>query len=140
MKTDNELIADFLGWKLIDCSIEHNKCFPDKIETGLWSFQRFNKKGNIIDHDGGGDCWSWDEGDMIDFKHWHRIMPILVEIELMGYNVVIRCYDNKHYCNIMQNSKNIALGHGITKLDAIYNLIIEFIKWYNEKEKQSPNS
>jgi hypothetical protein len=88
-----------------------------------------------------------DTGNDMDFN---RLMPVVEEIESMGYCARIvrsggeRCviYDPE-----IHNSADVYSGKGIAasvnqekKIDAVYKAVIEFIKFYNLQNHDSQNS
>ena len=72
------------------------------------------------------------------YKDWESIMKVVEKIESLGYSVNIS--SSMVYIN-GDNSRIVSplnIGFKITKIEAVYNACVEFIKWYNEnsaKEK-----
>ena len=74
--------------------------------------------------------------------NWGWLMPVVEKIESLGHKTIIG-YDRDltgHYCNIMTGLKltddgpTKAIGQGKNKMEAIYNAVIEHIKWRNENK------
>ena len=87
-------------------------------------------------------CWDTDLKYSTD---WNWLMPVVEKIESLGefgYCVTIsstwiRIYNQIHNTDTIVdmdtfNSKD-------TKIQDIYNAVVEFIKWYNEQEKDKLN-
>ena len=131
---NNKLIAQFMGGKLNDelsFLIAQNDIFIpyhgvirlDTVETG---------KGPVIKYH---KSWDWlmpvvEKIENIDFGNWEPIkgdvyMNCSFEIEItssvcqLNIHADQRCYKSFFY--VCSNSK----------IESVYGLIIEFIKWYN---------
>ena len=61
-------------------------------------------------------------------------MPVVEKIESLGYKVDISKWENSQYCGIYLNGKKISGNETNTKIEAVYNACLEFIKWYNENK------
>lgn len=67
---------------------------------------------------------------------WDWLMPVVEKIEndlQDSFNVDII---NKNQCEIVRNGNEFICGYGFetinhSKIEAVYNSIVEFIKWYN---------
>ena len=74
-----------------------------------------------------------DNFDKHKKKRWKPtiIIPVIEKIESIGYKWEIGMSSTSpyHYCKIW----SIGTIEGISISDAIYEAIIEFIKWYNSK-------
>ena len=107
---NNRLIAEFMG---LDVLYE-NRVHHDSASKGKVTIMKYHSS------------WDW-------------LMPVVEKIEstdlfedfrIEPFQVVVRAYestDNKLYKIIECKPK--------TKLEAIYKAVIEFIKWYNQQEK-----
>lgn len=71
---------------------------------------------------------------------WDWLMPVVDKIEdfleehsMALFNVQIE----QCWCEILDNktSDTIAQGEGNNKLDATYDAVVQFIKWYNKQNK-----
>ena len=123
MKTDNELIAEFMG--MSSFKTEHDtfwhpneKCTPEN--------------------------WKYHSLDLDNFypKSWDWLMPVVDKIESTpfsnflysspGYWVVI----DGDSCEIKEDKLTIITkSKGVSKIDAVYKAVVEFIKWYNQHPK-----
>ena len=65
---------------------------------------------------------------------WNWLMEVVEKIESLGYKVDISKWGNSQYCGIYLNGKKISGNETNTKIEAVYNASLEFIKWYNENK------
>ena len=75
------------------------------------------------------------EVDLHYHSDWNWLMPVVEKIESLGYKVDISKWENSQYCGIYLNGKKIAGNETNTKIEAVYNACIEFIKWYITQNK-----
>ena len=110
MKTieNNKIIAEFLSVKIHPCgTIENFKFLPIE-ERGLYN-------GYFIDELKYHEDWNW-------------LMEVVEKIESLGYRIEIV----KHICRIyLSNKETIIISENTPKIEAVYNAVVEFIKWYN---------
>lgn len=72
------------------------------------------------------------EDDTVLFKtSWDWLMPVVEKIESMEdfrFNMTIE----QSFCTVIENhtSNDITATDGNTKIEAVYNAVVEFIKWY----------
>ena len=76
------------------------------------------------------------ERDLKFHKDWNWLMEVVEKIESIGFTFETK----KNWARITRKGENIILRweEDKTKIEAVYNACIEFIKWYNEnsaKEK-----
>ena len=112
---NNKLIAEFLGWtKKIDKEGEETPFYnlPIKFNNPQGVKEYIPLEGFIFDTD-----WNW-------------LMEVVEKIESLGNNFIIE--GNRGFINIPQ-IKQIELRKE-TKIEAVYNACVEFIKWYNEQK------
>lgn len=109
MKTDNELIAEFMG--------------------GRKEIVTYKKEGGYIE---GTVLW-WDLFDesgctrYLDFdSSWDWLMPVVEKIEHEGHEVDI--YKNACEINMEEGMIREVAGD---KIKATYRSVVEFIKWHN---------
>ena len=102
---NNKLIAEFMGYP------KHKIDFVGK----RLNFE--NSKHNTYHND------------------WNRLMEVVENIESLGYKIDISKWENSQYCGIYLNGKKISGNETNTKIEAVYNACIEFIKWYNTQNK-----
>ena len=109
METSNKIIAEFMGY------IKHTQTKAYLTTDGYFH-----------------------ERDLKFHKDWNWLMEVVEKIESLGYSVNIS--SSMVYIN-GDNSRIVSsfnIGFKITKIEAVYNACVEFIKWYNEnpaKEK-----
>jgi len=100
-------------------------------------------------------CYNWYEGDKrithagyirerdcyrsLNYKSWDALKPVVEKIEKIGFQFDIsrKSLINKkeHICIIWNDEHTInvcEIQNTISLIDVIYELVIEFIKWYNE--------
>ena len=108
---NNKLIAEFLSIKIHPCeTIENFKFLPIE-ERGLYN-------GYFIDELKYHEDWNW-------------LMEVVEKIESLGYRIEIV----KHICRIyLSNKETIIISENTPKIEAVYNAVVEFIKWYNENK------
>ena len=111
MKTieNNKLIAEFLGYIDNGCS-----------EDGFLIHQITNYDVEI--------------SSLKYHEDWNWLMEVVEKIESLGYRIEIV----KHICRIyLSNKETIIISENTPKIEAVYNAVVEFIKWYNNQNKVS---
>lgn len=66
-------------------------------------------------------------------RSWSSLMPVVEKIESMGYKTVIM----KASCSIYNSQYNVDPFERATKIEAIYNHVIDFILWHNSTTPQT---
>ena len=114
METNNKLIVEFLEWDVL------NDMAYSKITKGKWV--ELNK---LKFH----TSWDW----------LMQVVEKIESIKIETYKVRVDIYFNCCQINPTHWEQLISIyGNKETKIEAVYNACIEFIKWYNEnsaKEK-----
>ena len=85
--------------------------------------------------------WTWEY-----HKSWDALMPVVEKIEsIEDSNLPYLSYSQNNFCVSIRNGFcEIISGdflmdfdefsrHSGTKIEATYNAVVEFIKWYNEQ-------
>ena len=111
MKTlkNNKLIAEFLGYIDNGCSEDGFLIHP------------------ITNYDVEISSLKYHED-------WNWLMEVVEKIESLGYRIEIV----KHICRIyLSNKETIIISENTPKIEAVYIACVEFIKWYNNKNKVS---
>ena len=126
MKTieNNKLIAEFLSVKIHPCeTIEKFKFLPIE-ERGLYN-------GYFIDELKYHEDWNW-------------LMEVVEKIESleifdrMGrFNINTKNFDENYTSFITDKDEDFIQCEGDTKIEAVYNAVVEFIKWYNNQNRVS---
>ena len=106
---NNKLIAVFMGW-IIPLPIENAKYCREDLDTE--------------------NVWVSVE-DLKFHSSWDWLMPVIEKIESLGYewsylNHVAVITDN----GFKQHFRDISFADE-SRLKATYNVVVEFIKWYN---------
>jgi hypothetical protein len=109
---NNKLIAEFMGWKL---------GHPELLEL-RWSDEWFDGR---------------DKKTTKGFLHfdtdWNWLMEVVEKIESLcsnrGFEISAR------FVHIRVNN-NLTISSGVkdNRIEAVYNVCIEFIKWYNQQK------
>ena len=112
METSNKIIAEFMG----------NRNYLYNNDKSARYFILTNTAGEelIVNYD----------------NDWGLLMEVVEKIESIGFTFETK----KNWARITRKGENIILRweEDKTKIEAVYNACIEFIKWYNEnsaKEK-----
>ena len=112
METNNKIIAEFMG----------NRNYLYNNDKSAMYFILTNTAGEelIVNYD----------------NDWGLLMEVVEKIESIGFTFETK----KNWARITRKGENIILRweEDKTKIEAVYNACIEFIKWYNEnsaKEK-----
>ena len=106
MNVDNKLIAEFLGY---------SQPHPDYPDTTYWYKKNFTPL-TILSFD---TDWNW-------------LMEVVEKIESLGFEVQIY----KKTCFIYKLGNTLTIGKDSeTKIQAVYNACVVFIKWYNKQPK-----
>ena len=103
---DNKLIAEFMGYE-----VKHGKCYSPKYNDGTIAPMQFDTS------------WDW-------------LMPVVENIENLGYELIItesRCKINHNTDHSIEEAINIDIIG--SKIEATYQAVVEFIKQYNESNK-----
>ena len=126
MKTieNNKIIAEFLSVKIHPCeTIENFKFLPIE-ERGLYN-------GYFIDELKYHEDWNW-------------LMVVVEKIESleifdrMGrFNINTKNFDENYTSFITDKDGDFIQCEGETKIEAVYNAVVEFIKWYNNQNRVS---
>ena len=113
METNNKIIAEFMGY------IKHTQTKAYLTTDGYFH-----------------------ERDLKFHKDWNWLMEVVEKIEsikIETYKVRVDIYFNCCKINPTHWEQLISIyGNKETKIEAVYNACVEFIKWYNEnsaKEK-----
>ena len=73
------------------------------------------------------------------YNDQNSLMEVVEKIESLGYNidtmkVDITKYQSSQFCGIYIDGKRIYTNYCETKIEAVYNACVEFIKWYNNNK------
>ena len=114
---NNKLIAEFMG------GLYNNQSMLSLQSNEIW----------LPYH---GVCnYKSDNGKRLKYhSDWNWLMPVVEKIESLGNDILI----TSNYIQITYNKgeKFIAIElEGNIKIFAVYDACIEFIKWYNEQNK-----
>lgn len=114
MKTDDKLIAEFMGFNKNVFEPEFYVLPSPYNSDGPFCSCEFLRFAN---------SWDW-------------LMPVVEKIEkIEGVSVIIK----KSRCRILIGKKVFSC-HTIVKLNSMYRVVVEFIQWYNQQKNDSPSS
>ena len=127
--TDNELIAEFMGWERISNEYSKNSFMVPNTYPQVWfdSGEIQCKPEKMSFH----DRWDW-------------LMPVVEKIESLQYKkylYVISGYTfviNGRCAEVMDIERDTITKQqvGESKIEATYKAVVEFVKWYSrQKEK-----
>jgi hypothetical protein len=133
MKTDNELIAEFMGYKVIDDGISKFIYYTVlKFECGRRQSYRTGAKGVVQIANLYNTSWDW-------------LMPVVERIRTTIVNnhsvaVVMEWTDgfranqqSKAFCQIETYISDFSFTKD-EMIEATHKAVVEFIKWYNENK------
>ena len=100
-----------------------------------------NSTGVYLSKDGSTRWFDLDEIKNIDFKDvknyhsdWNWLMEVVEKIEeTADWSLELLTTDKKEYQMLIPLSNTNVIVE--TKIEAVYNACIEFIKWYNEQKE-----
>lgn len=107
---NNKLLAEFLGWHSKKINVTASRPKGEGIEMYLKEITEY--KGVYLEY------------ELLFDTDWNWLMQVVEKIESLDV------YYNKYidYNSSMFTSGKIELS---TKIDAVYNACVEFVKWYN---------
>jgi hypothetical protein len=109
---NNKIIAEFMGMK------PHDINELDGFWTNTIKSHKFDSVMNLQFH-----------------SNWNWLMEVVEKIESLGYDVFI----NTCVCRITDVGQDILEDietfNNENKIQAVYNACVEFIKYYNERQK-----
>lgn len=115
MKTDNELIAEFMGFS--KCVTDHDTFWKENGEEctiNSWDFHSLHLKFDT--------SWDW-------------LMPVVEKIESLGYTVDIANSDYQIRKTGDTEAFIFHYGPDRPKIKAVYEAVVEFIEWYNQQKQ-----
>lgn len=116
--TGNELIAEFMGFKVIA------KSFEDKL---IYNIPTNNGLGYI-------------SYMMLYNKSWDWLMPVVEKIEETNFIKIVGkyCGINKTSANSFNNwvaTEGISFMNPKSKIESTYKAVVKFIKWHNKNKE-----
>ena len=126
---NNKIIAEFLDWEFDDLSETFETPFLKLVDPQAFGDEQFSCKLQDFELEFHSD-WNW-------------LMSVVEKIENLQdenncaiYNVQIE----QSFTEIIDNHTSETIIYDIdadSKIEAVYNTVIEFIKWYNEQNKNN---
>ena len=124
---NNKIIAEFLDWEFDDLSETFETPFLKLVDPHAFGDEQYSCKLQDFELEFHSD-WNW-------------LMRVVEKIENLQdenncaiYNVQIE----QSFTEIIDNHTYETIIYNIdadSKIEAVYNTVIEFIKWYNEQNK-----
>lgn len=118
MKTNNKLIAEFLGYKLEEKNYQYQNFHSSNESSWEWD------KGVIVTLDG-EEVSNFENEPMFSFDElnfegdWNLLIDALKKIE-----------------QLMEGIPNQLLNISLySEINEVYDVIVEFIKWYNNENR-----
>lgn len=114
MKTDNELIAEFMGYEFINDA-------PEEFPKGYWYLTADIESDWMV------------EQDMQYHESWDWLMPVVEKISaLNGVHYII-----EGHCGMVIYSfgKQIVKNSSDSNIETVYKSVVEFINWHNSQQK-----
>lgn len=143
----NKLIAEFMGYEKVTVGYFGSEDETEwQCENEEWMDK--NELESVGDYGVNIKDNKWFMWDDIKYdSSWDWLMPVLIKIE-QEFDVVTSIQINKYKnvghkeifgeCNICLFAgmdKNIVITDASLKIEAVWKAIVEFIEWYNLKEK-----
>ena len=126
---ENKLIAEFIigKWNLLNLNMVCNG------EYDLYSVTEMGDGFADIDSDDMNAKHFFTPDEMQFATSWDWLMPVVEKIESLGYDteLVNRLDEGGNFFCI--NDSVVPQTYAETKLKAVYQAVVEFIKLYNEK-------
>ena len=149
----NKLIAEFMGYQILRKKFETQRMCSSNETTWVMDEDDIvcDAKGNEVDDERQEPYFDLE---MLPFNSsWDWLMPVVEKIESLTYgtlklynHVNVRRFKHVNYYWVVdgvadygdgkQTITAITFPHGDNKdIDALYNTVVKFIEWYNEKNK-----
>ena len=118
---NNKLIAEFLNWEFDDLSETFETPFLKLVDPHAFGDEQFSCKLQDFELEFHSD-WNW-------------LMEVVEKIE--NYNEFTNVLFAPQGCSIDCYTENgFSFSNDCdTKIEAVYNACVEFVKWYNEQNK-----
>lgn len=101
---------------------------------------QYDQEGNFVTFDLTDNMFSHDTILLENLKFhtdWNWLMQVVEKIESLDYMVIHNFYISKFEVVIKAEHNRVFKDIHIankTKIEAVYNACVEFIKWYNEQK------
>jgi hypothetical protein len=123
---NNKLLAEFLGWHSKKINITASRPKGEGIELYLKEVTEYNRE--------------FIEDELKFHTDWNWLMQVVEKIESLQFqsnNDVFKVVIDYGMCtiyNMINNLETIVNVSKSTKIEAVYNACVEFVKWYNTQE------
>ena len=129
IEENNKLIVEFLEYRRFTKKIELGKSEPT---DNILIMDNWYKVGDL----------EYQPLSMKYHKSWDWLIPVVEKIESLGYSTELYYNHIRNYNLFTITNKNLPIG-GIaacrttSKIEAVYNTVVLFIKWYNKHGKEN---
>ena len=121
---NNKIIAEFLG----------ANPFKEFVNKEIYSYEMYGIIESIVEDEHSKQFYLPEE--MLFDTDWNWLMEVVEKIESFNYDFKILggCWVVVTDCDTDRNeSEEILESFGETKIDTVYNAVVEFIKWHNKQ-------
>ena len=80
---------------------------------------------------------------LLDYHNFNMLDKVINHIQNLGYSFTLASFKSKNgkdnvvaFCNTSEPYDNITIRNSKSKLDAIYELVLKFVKDYEPREKK----
>jgi hypothetical protein len=119
----NKLIAEFMGWEKV--SKNYRTPFTQSYLTVM---------------NGIGETTIFGPTELRFHKSWDWLMPVVEKIEQLQNELHVveleTLFSSQYFASL---PTSYVEGCGNTRKEALYNLVINYIKWYNNEQKLQKN-
>lgn len=118
----NELLAEFLGFEKVKF-LDNSYVFiiPDNLSHNEYKNLTLENDEEVV---------AWSAEHLLFHKDWNWLMQVVGKIENLENSL-----KNETNEEFKQFQKILSLPI-YTKIEAVYNACVEFVKWYNQNEKR----
>ena len=125
---NNKLIAEFLDWEFDDLSETFETPFLKLVETHAFGDEQFSCK--------------LQDFELEFHRSWDWLMVVVEKIESIEYgiyqvDILQEGCKILERCRLLIDNRVGKLESDTTKIESVYLACVEFIKWYNNKNKVS---
>lgn len=113
MKTENEIIAEFMGAQILG----------DNTKVAYWNFGKPNQKTVRIEKLLYHSSWRW----------LMRVVDKINFLKIQGERIDVIIYRNT--CHVNDPRQILIEATGKDMFDSTYKAVLEFINWYNTNPK-----
>ena len=114
----------------------------NKLIAEFMGFKNHGAYHETVDYEEGLPMAGWKQraNELCFHTSWDCLMPVVEKIDTLSYHhcggtdLTYRFYWIKPYAKIIKHATIIAEDNHPVMMTAIYNMVVKFIKWYNDEE------